>query len=252
MKPAARIASLASTLVLLMACVTETTGVPEPASKEDRLAAQINLARGYLESADPGRARGPLERALEIDSGSADALGLLAVFYQQEGEIKLAEDYYRRALRSDPRHAPNLNNYAALLYSQGRYQEALDPLRRLVAITSYRGRAQAYESLGLTELRAGSRQKAREAFEQALRLTPEMSGSALELAELAFNDGDNVAASRYYEQYRSRERQTPRSLCLGIDLARAVGDADQRASYEIVLRNMYPDAPETARCTSGR
>lgn len=232
-------------------CVNNLPPKPEPATKEARVQAQINLARGYLESDDPSRARVPLERALEVDPVSADALGLFAVFYQRDDEFELAEQYYRRALRADPSHPVNLNNYATLLYGQGRYRDALDPLRKLVSITSYRGRAMAYENLGLTELKLGETEPARTAFKRALALNPELLGSNLELADLAYREADYATAAQYYEVFKVRARQSPRSLCLGINLARASGDSDQRASYEIALRNLYPDSAEARDCVAG-
>jgi type IV pilus assembly protein PilF len=248
-----KVSGFAAVLALLLAgCVTETTGVPEPASREARVQAQINLARGYLESDNPARARAPLERAIEIDPGSADALGLFAVFYQGQGEPKLAEDYYRRALRAEPRHARNLNNYAVLLVGQGRYRDALGPLETLVQDTAYRGRANAFESLGLARIQVGQPDKARAAFERALDINPELVTSHLELAALALADGDHASATRHYEIYRAKARQTARSLCVGIQLAAATGDADQRASYELALRNLYPESPEAAECIRGR
>jgi type IV pilus assembly protein PilF len=232
-------------------CVTEGTGKPGPAPKEARVEAQINLARGYLDSDDPSRARAPLERALEIDPNSADALGLFAVFYQRDEEPKLAEQYYKRALRANPSHPANLNNYAVMLYSQGRYEEALRPLESLVEITSYRGRAMAFENLGLTRLKLGQSAEARAAFSRALGLNPELSTSNLEIADIAYREGDYSTALKHYESFRARSRQSPRSLCLGINLARAVNDADQRASYEVALRNLYPQSTEATQCLAG-
>ncbi len=239
-------------LVALMGCVTETSGGrPEPAAADARLQAQINLARGYLESGDRSRAVEPLERALEINPRSADALGLLAVYYQAEEEFELAETYYRRALRADARHPQSLNNYAVLLYGQGRYREALAPLRTLVRDTSYRGRDGAFENLGLTELQLGQVGEARAAFERALALNANLVTSNLELADLALGAGDHAAAVRYYERFRSISRQTARSLCLGINLTRALGDDNQRASYQIALKNLYPDSREARECIIG-
>jgi type IV pilus assembly protein PilF len=235
----------------LAGCVTEGGVAPEPAPKEARAEAQINLARGYLDSDDPSRARVPLERALEIDPNSADALGLFAVFYQRDEEPKLAEQYYKRALRADPAHPANLNNYAVMLYSQGRYEEALRPLESLVEITSYRGRAMAFENLGLTRLKLGATADARAAFGRALGLNPDLSASNLEIADLAYREGDYPTALKHYDVFRARARQSPRSLCLGINLARAVNDADQRASYEVALRNLYPQSTEAAQCLAG-
>ena len=243
---------VAAVLLAMMGCVTETSGGrPTPAAADARLQAQINLARGYLESGDRSRAVEPLERALEINPRSAEALGLLAVYYQAEEEFELAETYYRRALRADARHPQSLNNFAVLLYGQGRYREALVPLRTLVKDTSYRGRDAAFENLGLTELQLGYEDEARTAFERALSLNSSLVTSNLELADLALRAGDHAAAVGYYERFRALSRQSARSLCLGINLARALGDDNQRASYEIALKNLYPDSREARECIIG-
>lgn len=248
------VAVLAAVLaaLLLAACVTETSGVREPAPPDVQLRAQLDLARGYLEQREWSRAREPLARALAIDSRSADALDLMAVSYQGQQEDELAEQYYRRALRADPRHARALNNYAAFLYAKGRYRDAAEPLRTLVRDPSYPDRARAYESLGLTELRIGNEDRAREAFERALSINALMPRSSLELALLGFEAGDYAVASRHYDTYRLGARQTPTSLCLGLRLARVRGDADQVASHEIALRNLFPNSAKANDCLNER
>jgi type IV pilus assembly protein PilF len=244
-----RRAGVIGLLALLFGCVTETTGGrTEAASREARVEAQINLARGYLESDNRIRAREPLERALELNPRSAEALGLFGVLYQGENEPELAERYYRRALRADSRHAQTLNNYGVFLFNQGRYQDALAQFRVLVRDTSYRSRDLAFENLGLTELRVGNRPEARAAFTRALSINSDLPVSHLELADLLHRAGEHRAALSHYERFRTLARQVPRSLCLGISLAEALGDYDQRASYEIALRNLYPDSPEARQC----
>jgi type IV pilus assembly protein PilF len=235
-------------LSLLTACVTETSGVMQPAPKDTRLQAHLDLARGYLEQRDWTRARDPLKRALDIEPRSAEAHTLMAVLYQGQNEPELAEEYYRRALRHDPDYAMALNNYGTFLYAEGRFEDALVPLRQLVRDTGYRGRAQAYENLGLTELRVGNRERAMQAFERALSFNTVLPRSSLELAQLSFEDGDYESAARYYDMFRTRARQTPGSLCLGIRLARLSGDRDQQASYEIALKNLYPNSAEATGC----
>ncbi|MEZ5558310.1 MAG: type IV pilus biogenesis/stability protein PilW [Pseudomonadales bacterium] len=240
------------TVVILCGCVTETTGgLPAPAPDAARVQAQLDLARGYLEKGQWNLARSPVERALAIDPRSVDALVLMAVVYENEGEFKLAEEFYQRALRVDGDHAQLLNNYGSFLYRRERYDDALVQLRRLVKNPDYRARSQAFENLGLTALKVGNREEARKAFERALQQSPAQPRSSLELAYLAFEDGKIQAAQEYYEGFRAQARQTPRSLCLGIGLAAATGDGDQLASYELALRNLFPDSPEARQCLPG-
>ena len=226
-------------------CVSEPSGtIAPPASRAERLEAQVNLARGYLESEAPARARAPLDRALAIDSNSADALGLYAVYFLREGEPRLAETYFRRALRSDPAHAPNLNNFAALLLSEGRYREARDPLRRLVGDTGYAGRARAFERLGDVARRLGDAAAARDAFTRALALEPSLQGAALGLAEIALAAGDLPTAARYFADAREQGAPTRESLCFGQRLAARTGDTDLAASQALALRSLYPNAAD--------
>ena len=92
--------SIVLIVVFLAACVTETTGGLTPAAEDGvRLKAQLDLARGYFASEDWTRARGPLNRALEIDQRSVEAYVLLAILSQREGELELAESHLRVAAR---------------------------------------------------------------------------------------------------------------------------------------------------------
>jgi type IV pilus assembly protein PilF len=233
---------------LLGGCVTESTGGNQAAPKSVQLQAHLDLARGYLEKQDWNRAIEPLKRAVEVDPKSAEAYTLMGVMYQGQREPERAEEAYRRALRNDPRYAMALNNYGTFLYGRGRFEDALPLFRKLADDPEYRARAQAYQSLGLTELKVGNRERARVAFERAVSFETVLPRSRLELAELAYDDGDLDAANLHFDVFRERARQTPRSLCLGLHLAERGGDSDQKASYQIALRNLYPDSPEAKRC----
>jgi len=239
--------ALVLTVSLPVACVTESTG-PSPAADAQRVQAQLDLARGYMEENNFGQARRPLNRALEIDPRNVEAHVLLGVVNQAEGDQDLAEASFRDALRVSPDDPQALNNYASFLYGQGRYDEAVKPLRRLVQNPSYPARAQAYENLGIAELRMGERDRAREAFRRALSLNLRQPRSSLELAMLAFEDGEYRQAQRFYDEFRALARQNARSLCLGLRLGRALDNADQVASYEMALRNLYADSPDAQQC----
>jgi len=232
---------------LLSGCVTTSTG-PVPASTKERVQTRLDLARGYMENGEFERARPALDRALKLDPKSVEANVLMGLLNESQYDFGLAEKHYRIALASEPRNPQALNNYASFLFSQKRYEESVQFLRLLVQDTEYRARSQAYESLGLAELKVGEVEQAEEAFNHALRLNYAQTRSSLELADLAFTQGEYAAATEFYDAFRTQARQTPRSLCLGMKLAHATGNSDQVASYALALNNLFPDAPETKSC----
>ncbi|MDP6374296.1 MAG: type IV pilus biogenesis/stability protein PilW [Pseudomonadales bacterium] len=239
-------------IVFLGGCVTEITGgLPPPLPAEDRIKANLDLARGYLGKRDWIRARAPLDRALGIDPRSVETLVLFGVLYESQGDPGLAEEHYRRALEEDPGNSQALNNFGAYLYRQARFEEALTLLRRLVGNTQYRMRAQAYENLGLAELAAGDPSAAESAFVRALQLDYRQVRSTLELADLHFQRGDLRMAREFYDTYLNQASQTSRSLCVGVHLAGAEGDNDKRASYAMALENLYPETARECGVPSG-
>ncbi len=233
----------------LAGCVTESTGgLPGPADTAERVQAQLDLARGYLEKRDYQRARPPLNRALQINARSVEAHVLMGVLNQAEGEAELAENHYQSALRIDPADSQALNNYGTFLFAEGRFDEAVEQLRKLVRNADYRARSQAYENLGLAELRLGNRERAKQAFTRAVLLDEGQSWSHLELAELAYDATDYPSAEQHYDQFRRGARQTPRSLCLGMKLSHVSGDTDRLASYALALQNLFPQSAHAKSC----
>lgn len=235
---------MSSLIMSAVACVvTETTGF-EPASDKERLRAHLELARGYLEKRDLARVRKPLGRAFAIDSSSWEVHDLYGLIFEMEGENKLADQHFRRALRSDPRNPRVLNNYGAFLYGQGRYRDARKRLEKATGDPNYVGRSHVYENLGLVMMRLGEVEEAERAFQRSLMLNSTQAQATFELAEIYFDRGSFDIARQYYEAYRKAVRQGPRSLWLGIRLGRVFADQDAVASYSMQLRNLYPTTRE--------
>lgn len=230
---------------LLCGCVTEETGRRfEPAPPAERLEAHLAVARGYLRNGDTQRARAPLERAAAIDPGNWEVLMLSGMLYEAEGETALAESFYKRATRAGGNRARAENNFGVFLVRQGRTKEAIRAFEKAVADPDYEGRPQAFLNLGLAQRAAGDDDAAFDSFERAVRLDDTLARAHLELAELAFQRGDYQRALRHFAGFRTHARQTPRSLLLGIRIARAVRDPDSEASYALQLKNLYPDSAE--------
>lgn len=233
----------------LSGCITTIEGsVREEASEPARVRAQIDLARGYLAENDFQQARRPLDRALELDRKSVEANVLKAIVHQQENEVKLAEKHYKLALRYDSKDPQALNNYGGFLFSQGRAEEAVVPLRKAVENTGYPARAQAFLNLGLVEVALENVDAAREAFTRSLSLNDQMTQPHLELADIYFIEGNYVQAVEHYSKFRTGARQSPRSLCLGMRLAGSLKMANELSSYRLALKNLYPGSKEAREC----
>lgn len=234
---------------LLAGCVTESTGgLPKPAPRGERAEAQLAVARGYISAASWANAKRSLEKAMALDSGIAETYVLYAVVYEAEEEYELAETHYRRALRMTATDPQALYNYGTFLHRRGRYEDAIEQLAKVVRNTDYRARSQAYEALGLAQLAAGDREAARASFERALSLNNRLGPSELELAWMAFDRGDLPSAVARYDRFRAIAKPTARSLCLGMKIGVAVGNADQVASSALALKNLFPDARENQSC----
>ena len=231
--------------MLLNGCVTETSGPqpPQAASLDDQIQALVDLGMGYVRNRDYIRAKEALSRALEIDPSSRPAHNAFALVHQVEGDYDLAEYHFKRAT-TDRTYSRAYNNYGAFLFSQGRFQEAVDKLEVAAEDTFYENRALVFENLGVAYNRLGDREKAEQAFVRAARLNPRMPRALLELAHMRFDEQNFVESRQYYRQFVSVSEQSARSLLLCVRLSRIFSDADSEASCALSLRNIFPASDE--------
>jgi type IV pilus assembly protein PilF len=227
----------------------DTDGDPQAA-----LERRVELARQYIGRGDWENAKRNLELANNIDSGNASVHEAFGLVYQSTGEYDRAEASFKRALRIDPKLSRARNNYAAFLFFLGRYAEAEQEFAIVAEDSLYSGRPLAYINLGMSRLNLESSVGAEDAFSRALRMDRRNPIALLEMGYLRLAAGDVANAQSYYGVYRTVvPRQSPRGFMLGIDISRASGDKDAESSYELALRNLYPDSQEyqTLRAQQG-
>ncbi|MDH0648785.1 type IV pilus biogenesis/stability protein PilW [Pseudomonas sp. GD03858] len=234
------------TLLLLAGCVSG--GASDPLAsrqgREDAGRAYVQLGLGYLQQGLTEQAKAPLSKALALDGRDADAHAALALVFQAEDEPALASQHFQKALavRSDDTRIRN--NYGSFLYAQGRFGEAQAMFRQAAADTLYPERSRVYENLGLTALKLGQGEQAREYLEKALRLNQRQPKALLEMAELSYENRHYVPARDYYDRFSQLSDQDARSLLLGTRLARALDDQGNAARLGRQLQRLYPGTPE--------
>ncbi|MFZ5755306.1 MAG: type IV pilus biogenesis/stability protein PilW [Pseudomonadota bacterium] len=223
-----------------------TTTEDEEERRSKAVATRVQAGVEALKARDPERARRHISRALELDSSSAEAHNAMGLLYRYEGDDKREEEHYRKALRADGKFSQARNNYATLLYKQGRYRDAIEQLEKAADDTSYPQRALAFLNLGRCYVRVEEYDKASAALQRSLRLDSTQAEAPLELADVLLIQKKYADARAYFSVYMSRARHTARSLWTGIRLESAMGDTDKVVSYEFQMEKMFKGTPEYA------
>ena len=103
----------------------------------------------------------------------------------------------------------------------------------------------AFVNLGLCRLQLEDSPGAKASFTRALSMDRRNPVAFLEMDFLRLEAGDTTEAARYHGTYRTvSPQQSPRGLLLGLEIADQTGDRDALSSYELALRNLYPDSAE--------
>ncbi len=205
----------------------------------------VQLGLGYLRQGNRQRARLNLLKAVEKDKRSGDAQNALALLFQLEDEVALAEEHFKNAIRFEPEQTRFRYNYSRFLLRQKRYEAAFDEFTIASQAINYERRAQVFYSLGLIALQLGKTDEAKEAWEKSIKLNPQLSGPFMELAEVYFKLGDYPKSKRYLEHFDQSRKPSPRALWLAVRLEHEFGNKDAEASKALALRNMFPYSEET-------
>ncbi len=245
---------LTCVLVMLSGCITETTGPVREADPEKQLESLIDLGVGYISNGEYARAKENLTRALDLDPRSPEANNAIALLFQLEGEIQLAETHFKKAIKYSPGFSQARNNYGAFLYQEKRYKDAVDQLQRASEDRFYQYRSQVFENLGVSYLQLNKNTEAEQAFMRSIQLKPSQLRSLIELAEIRLKQRNYVEAREFYRRHKSATQQSARSLWICIRLARVFNNENEEASCSLTLRNVFPKSEqyEQYKSTTGQ
>src|SRR5690606_5375015 len=214
--------------VLLGGCVSDINRPREQTVDMNKaLELHIKLAEGYIQKSNRESARHHLRKAFEINKSSAAATGAMAQLYELEGELELAEEHYRLALRRDRQLTQTRNQYGSFLYRETRYEDALEQFEMAAADLDYDNRARVLVNVGRTALKLGNNRRAETVFKHATVLNRQLAAPLIELADLSFQQRDYASAKQYLDRYTTLRRATARSLLLGIRIERTFGNKDK-------------------------
>lgn len=221
-------------------------GFQEALAREpDYAPALVGLAEALLRSGDRGRARRPLERALGLDTGDAQAHHLLAqVLLFHDWEWEAARRHLDEALRLRPGQA---SAYQVLAYWQilnGRIDEARASMGTALWLDPLSSYVQA--DAGWIEYWAGELDEAEARCGQTVELDPESGSGRTCLLFVRIARGD-LAGARAAARALMVSHEAPPVDLAALDGASAASGLDPYWSWEIGRLEALPErSPDDA------
>lgn len=205
--------------------------------------ANVELGLGYLTQGQVARAKTKLTRALKLGPHLPETHSAMAYFLEMVGEYKDSEREHKKAVALSGKGAV-YNNYGAFLCRQNRFKEADQAFQNALHDKEYARTAEVFENAGICALKAQNQDKASEYLAIAIRRDPNRATALLELSALELKQGKLREAQNLLNRYKAIAKPSPRSLWLGISVARALRDENNAASQALLLKNLFEDSAE--------
>ncbi|MCD6044745.1 MAG: type pilus biosis/stability protein PilW [Burkholderiales bacterium] len=238
-------------LLLLAGCA----GDPGPTRESGQIVGEVgeprNRARLHTELAALYFGRGNMNVALEelrtavrADSNYAPAHSMFGLVYMELKENRLAEDSFERALRLSP-NEPDINhNYGWFLCQNKREEESIRYFLQAIRNPLYPTPWRSYSAAGQCSMRIDKPKDAEAFFLRALRQEPDEPASLLQLGQIRYRQGNLEEARKLVSRYNKLVTPGPESLWLALRIERKLGQRVAERNFATELRRRYPDSPE--------
>jgi type IV pilus assembly protein PilF len=229
---------------------TSTSG-EEPA---ERVRARIHteLAASYYDLGNMPVALEEVREALRSEPNYGPAHNVAGLIYGRLKDERRAEESFQRALAISPTDYNAHNNYGLFLCDRKREREGIAHFLAAVNNTLYPFPDRSYVNAGVCARRGGDLAAAEGYLQLALKTRPNEPQALYQMADLAFLRGDLEGARAYMGRLTKVMQPNAEVLWLGLRIARRLGDRNAEASYALQLRNRYPDSVEARALAAGR
>jgi len=247
----------------LWGCASTVTTSSEPVSYErsgaeqteaDRRAhVRMELASGYYARGQLDTALDEVKLALAVKPDLPEAYNLRGLVYQSQGDVRRAEENFKRALQLNPRDADAMHNYGWFLCQNRRMSEAFAMFQQAIATPRYAGLSRTLMAQGVCQARTGAYADAEKSLARSYELDPSSPVTAFNLADVLYHRGAYERARFYIGRVNAvAEYSNAQTLWLAARIENKLGNQLGARDYGRQLRNRFPQAPETAAYERGR
>lgn len=223
---------------------TNSETIRPTATTNDVARLNLNLGIEYLKRGEYEKALSKLEKAREADKNYPPIYNTLGVLYQQLGDKVRAEKYYKHALGLNNLEASTLNNYGQFLCQEARYDEAEATFLKAAHNPLYSTPEIALSNAGTCAFTEGKLDVAETHFRSALEKNPRLAVALIQMAQISYTNASYLSARAYLQRYLEVSAHTPKSLWLGINIETELGDKNALSSYQLLLKNKFPNSKE--------
>ena len=158
----------------------ETAPIPQRSSPADKAAAAAaaaeqretdeTLARTYLATKRYTESAALFEKLSKSNPHNPSYANYAGIAHMQNGDLRLARNWFQRAVKIEPRFADAYNNLGATWYTEKNFKRALQYYKR--AVTLQPGVASYHTNVGYAYFSLKMPVEAEEAFKRALLMDP--------------------------------------------------------------------------------
>ena len=232
-------------LALVGACISSTSGPPEPEPDVEAAAREYyQLGAQYFHNGNYELARERLVRALDFDPKSALIHSTLALTYVNLENPRLATEHYEKAVRYEPDNFDARNAYAVYLCQQKRFDEARKQFDRAIEIYDNDNAEVMMTNAGVCLANKPDYVLAEEYFRDALKFKSSYGEALIQLSSLKHKTGNNLHARAFLQRYLVSNIPSAPVLYLGIEIESALDDQAAAGDYTKRLLKDFPDSTE--------
>jgi type IV pilus assembly protein PilF len=212
---------------------------------ERRARVRLELATEYFARGQAQTALEELRLVMAAQPDLPEAFNLRGLVLASMGELRAAEDSFRRALELAPRDGDTMHNWAWVMCQHRRHAEADALFARALEQPQYRGVVRTLLARGVCQAREGNLALAERTLSRAYELDPANAATAVNLAEVLLRLGQAERARFYVNRVNAQpDVANAQTLWLAARIEHRLGNAAAVADYGRQLRGRFPQSPE--------
>ncbi len=228
------------------------TLIGEVGDPRNRAKIHTELAAAYFERGNMGVALEELRIAIRADPNYAPAYSVLGLVHMDLRENAVAQRHFERALALAPNDPDINNNYGWFLCRTGREEQSISYFLAALKNPLYNTPARSYVNAGLCSIDRNGGRDAVEYFERALRSEPDNLLALLNLASLQYKRGQLEVARELVRRFNKRIEPSSESLWLELRIERKLGDKAAENALASQLRRRFAGSPEYQDMLKGK